>query len=173
MKRALLALHSPAALQPQSLKRFYLFLWLTSPKLSWLFKMFLQQKNHPFCYPTCFPPSRSPQAEVRGALSSSLPWFWTSNGVAGRTHTTTSSRPSANPIFHHPKKQRGHAEHPAEAQCVLSTFRCSQPAPVLVQAKGLRRGCTHSRAGTGAALLWGGYWLLSGYWCDPKELCLV
>lgn len=41
---------------PKSLKCFYLFLCLTSPKLSWLLKTFPQQKNHLFCYPSCCSP---------------------------------------------------------------------------------------------------------------------
>lgn len=166
-KRALLALHSSAALQPQSLKCFFLFFWLTSSKLSWLFKTFLQQKNHPFYYPNCCSPiKKSPGRRERGAVTSSLPWL-PDERRRRRSHTCDRF-PST---FHQP--------HLPPTEIAAGTSRTpyggtamSFPCLALSVCSALVRGM-HSRPGTGAAPLQGGYWLPSGYWRDPEELCLV
>lgn len=87
--------------------------------------------------------------------------FWMSNSPAGQTCMFTSPRPSINPIFHHQKKPyRG-------TTCPLRVLS-------FLLLRGRRLSAEDSQqAWDGAGTTEGGYQLLSDYWCDPKELCLV
>lgn len=100
-KQALLALHSSAALQPQKVLSASIY-FSVSPHQNYpgYLKHFRNRKITSFATRVVVPPSRSPQAEGRRVLTSSLPWL---PDTAGRTHVITSPQPPTNPIFRQQK----------------------------------------------------------------------